>query len=487
VPTVIRDTLCPTKLSATLDNAASDACDGPAASSTSPRAAARFRAMLSRSITPLHATALVVGIIIGASIFVQPSVITGTVPTIGGVYSVWIASGILTLFGALIAAELASAYPHAGGVYVFLREAFSPAVGFLWGWAMFWTMHTGIIAVIAMVFARYAAFFFPVGDAGTRLFAVGAVIVLTAVNYVGVRQGSLVQTTLTIVKVAAVVAIIGLAFALGPRVPLAIPSAGFAATSGAPFTFSQFLLAVVAGLFAFGGWHMVTYAAEETRDPERTIPRALLVGVLIVTGCYIALNAAYFHVLRPDRIASSTRVAADAADAVLGRGGAAMMSAVVALSTFGALNGVILSGPRAYLAMARDRLLFAWAAAIHPRFRTPHRAILLQGAWAIVLVSTGTYRVLFTRVVYTEWIFFALMAVGLMRLRGRPSYAPAYRVWGYPIVPVVFILSSCYIVINQIVHDVNESMIGLLLVLAGLPIYFVWLRNPSLSTPQHAD
>jgi APA family basic amino acid/polyamine antiporter len=180
-------------------------------------------------------------------------------------------------------------------------------------------------------------------------------------------------------------------------------------------------------------------------------------------------------------------VAADAADAVLGRGGAAMMSAVVALSTFGALNGVILSGPRAYLAMARDRLLFAWAAAIHPRFRTPHRAILLQGAWAIVLVSTGTYRALFTRVVYTEWIFFALMAVGLMRLRRRPSYAPAYRVWGYPIVPIVFTISSLYIVINQVAHDVNESMIGLLLVLAGLPIYFIWLRNPSLPTEQHAD
>jgi APA family basic amino acid/polyamine antiporter len=446
--------------------------------------------MLSRSITALHATALVVGIIIGASIFVQPSVITGAVPTVEGVYAVWIVSGILTLFGALIAAELASAFPHAGGVYVFLREAFSPAIAFLWGWAMFWTMHTGIIAVIAMVFARYVAFFFPVGDTGLRLIAVAAVAALTTVNYVGVRQGSLVQTTLTILKVVAIAAIIVIAFAMGPRLPLAAPRLAQGVPpqpSSPPFTTSQFPLAVVAGLFAFGGWHMVTYAAEETKEPERTIPRALWVGVLVVTACYITLNAAYFHVLTPEKIAGSNRVAADAADAVLGTGGAALMSALVIVSTFGALNGVILSGPRAYLAMARDRLLVAWAAAIHPRFRTPHRAILLQGVWAAFLVSTGTYRVLFTRVVYTEWIFFALMAVGLIRLRARDSYEPPYRVWGYPYVPTIFVVSSAYIVVNQIIHDPKESAVGLLLVLAGLPIYYLWLRNPSPSTIQHAD
>jgi basic amino acid/polyamine antiporter, APA family len=444
--------------------------------------------MLSRSITALHATALVVGIIIGASIFVQPSVITGAVPTVEGVYAVWIVSGILTLFGALIAAELASAFPHAGGVYVFLREAFSPAVAFLWGWAMFWTMHTGIIAVIAMVFARYVAFFISVGDAGLRVIAVAAVAALTAVNYIGVRQGSLVQTTLTILKVAAIVGIIIVAYAIDPRPETPVATVGFPGGSrAAPITATQFPLAVVAGLFAFGGWHMVTYAAEETREPEKTIPRALFVGVLIVTACYVALNAAYFHVLTPDKIAASSRVAADAADAVLGTGGAAFMSLVVVVSTFGALNGVILSGPRAYLAMARDRLLVAWAAAIHPRFRTPHRAILLQGVWAAVLVSTGTYRALFTRVVYTEWIFFALMAVGLFRLRARQSYEPAYRVWGYPYVPTIFIASSAYIVVNQIVHDPKESAVGLLLVLAGLPIYYLWLRNPSPSTVQHAD
>jgi amino acid transporter len=439
--------------------------------------------MLSRSINQLDATALVVGIIIGASIFVQPSVITGAVPTVGGVFAVWLASGVLTLFGALIAAELASAYPHAGGVYVFLKESFSPAVGFLWGWAMFWTMHTGIIAVIATVFARYVTFFFPAGDFGARAIAVAAVVALTAVNYVGVRQGSVVQTTFTLLKVAAIVLIIAAAFALGPRVPVAPGQA-----TAASLTFSSFPPAIVAGLFAFGGWHMVTYAAEETRAPERTIPRALVAGVLLVTACYIALNAAYFHVLSPDRIAASSRVAADAADSVLGRGGAALMSAIVAVSTFGALNGVILSGPRAYLAMARDGLLASWAAAIHPRFHTPHRAILLQGIWAVILVSTGTYRALFTRVVYTEWIFFALMAAGLFRLRARGSYQPAYRVWGFPAVPIIFILASGFIVAHQLVTDAANAWTGLLFVAAGLPVYFVFFRKSSPSqTPRHAD
>jgi amino acid transporter len=439
--------------------------------------------MLSRSINQLDATALVVGIIIGASIFVQPSVITGAVPTVGGVFAVWLASGVLTLFGALIAAELASAYPHAGGVYVFLKESFSPAVGFLWGWAMFWTMHTGIIAVIATVFARYVTFFFPAGDFGARAIAVAAVVALTAVNYVGVRQGSVVQTTFTLLKVAAIVLIIAAAFALGPRVPVAPGQA-----TAASLTFSSFPPAIVAGLFAFGGWHMVTYAAEETRAPERTIPRALVAGVLLVTACYIALNAAYFHVLSPDRIAGSSRVAADAADSVLGRGGAALMSAIVAVSTFGALNGVILSGPRAYLAMARDGLLASWAAAIHPRFHTPHRAILLQGIWAVILVSTGTYRALFTRVVYTEWIFFALMAAGLFRLRARGSYQPAYRVWGFPAVPIIFILASGFIVAHQLVTDAVNAWTGFLFVAAGLPVYFVFFRKSSPSqTPRHAD
>ena len=437
--------------------------------------------MLRRSIGLLHATALVVGIILGASIFVQPSAITASVPALSAVYAVWIVAGVLTLFGALIAAELASAFPKAGGVYVFLSEGLSPGVAFLWGWAMFWTMHTGIIAAVAMIFARYVAFFVPVGDSGTKDIAIVAIALLSVVNYFGVRQGSIVQTTLTIIKVGAVVGLTVIAFALGPHAPLPAVVASTAVTSDS----HAFIAAIVAGLFAFGGWHMVTYAAEETIAPERTLPRALVLGVLIVTASYVALNAAYFHVLSPTVIATSTRVAADAADAVLGATGAAMVSAIVALSAAGALNGIILAGPRVYLAMARDGLLFTWVGAIHERHRTPHRAIGIQALWAVVLVLTGSYRALFTRVVYTEWIFFALMAVGLVLLRRRADYVPRFRVAGGAVIPIVFVLSSLYIVVDQVVAHPGESVTGLLLVAAGWPVYYFTVRGKS-HPPNHS-
>jgi APA family basic amino acid/polyamine antiporter len=432
--------------------------------------------VLKRSLGLVHATALVVGIIVGASIFVQPSAIAASVPQISAVNAVWVAAGLLTLLGALIAAELSTAYPRAGGVYVFLSEAFSPGVAFLWGWAMFWTMHTGIIAAVATVFARYVGYFVDVGDTGLRVIAVLAVAILSLVNYFGVKEGSIVQTSLTVVKLAAIVAITTIAFALGPQAPIPnpqslIPAAGSHAV----------IAAIVAGLFAFGGWHMVTYAAEETVDPERTLPRALVIGVVIVTACYLALNAAYFHVLPHDTIGSSTRVAADAAAAVVGSRGAAIVSLVVALSALGALNGIILAGPRVYLAMARDRLAPAWLGAIHETHRTPHRAILVQALWVAVLVSTGTYRALFTRVVYTEWIFFALMAAGLIALRRRATYVPRFRVPFHPLIPIVFIAASLYIVLDQVIARPAESLGGLLLVLVGWPVYFFTLRK---SRPQ---
>jgi basic amino acid/polyamine antiporter, APA family len=394
---------------------------------------------------------MVVGIIIGASIFVQPSEINRHVPTVSGVLSVWIAAGILTLFGALVCAQLSAAFPRTGGVYVFLTETLSPACGFLWGWAMFWSAHSGIIAASSVILARYVAYFIPLDDTGIRAVAIAAIVLFSFVNYLGVRQGSMLQTVVTISKVAAILVLLGMVVFLGS--PAASPSAALPPPA-APF--SEFVLAVSAALFAFGGWHMVTYTAGETRDPVRTIPRALLIGTLTVTALYVLLNAAYLYLLPINRVVSSPHVATDAAQAIAGPRGASLISALVILSTTGVLNGVILAGPRTYYAMAREGLAFRWLASLR-------HAILLQAVWSCILVATGTYRALFTRVIYTEWLFFALMAIGLMRLRGRLAF-----------VPVTFAIAAAIVAVIQIAADPLQAATGLLIVVLGLPVYHYW-------------
>ena len=414
---------------------------------------------------------MVVGIIIGASIFVQPSEINRHVPFVPGVLAVWIAAGVLTLFGSLVCAELSAAFPRTGGVYVFLKETLSPACGFLWGWAMFWSAHSGIIAASSVILARYVGFFVKLNDWGIRAVATAAILLLSFVNYLGVRQGSVLQTIVTISKVAVIAILLVMVFFLGPPAP--VPAAGLGA---AAVPFREFVLGVSAALFAFGGWHMVTYTAGETRDPERTIPRALLIGSFTVTACYVALNAAYLYLLPLDKVTSSTRVAADAAFAMAGARGASLISALVILSAVGVLNGVILAGPRTYFAMAADRLAFRWLSQVHPRFRTPGRAIVLQALWSCALVATGTYRDLFTRVIYTEWLFFALMTIGLIRLRRTPGHVPVYRAWGYPWVQLIFTVAAVVVAIVSILADPLKAAEGLALVVLGLPVYYLWVR-----------
>ncbi len=426
---------------------------------------------LRRAIRLPAATALVVGTIIGSSIFVQSSEITALVPSPGAVVLAWAAAGLLTLIGALVCAELASAFPQTGGVYVFLKEIYTPALGFLWGWAMLWTMHSGILAAVATVFARYAGYFVPMGDAATRGVAVGAIVALSAINYLGVRFGGGLQSAFTLVKVIAVAAIIALGWVLSD--PAAVAPVAPDVSIGA----GNFLLAVGAGLFAFGGWHMVTYTAEETVDPARTIPRSLLIGVVVVTVCYIGLNAVYLSVLSIDQVIASTRVAADTFDILLGAGGGSAISGLVMFSAFGALNGIVLAGPRVYYQMAQDGLWFKWAGQLHPTYQTPGRAILLQAVWSSVLVMTGTYRALFTRVIYTEWIFFALLAIGVILLRRRPGYRPGWRMPLVPWAPILFVLAAAAIVVNQVRADPADSAIGLLIVASGLPAYYFWTRR----------
>jgi len=410
---------------------------------------------------------MVVGIIVGSSIFVQPSEVSRAVPSFSGMLLVWVAAGALTWFGASVCAELASAFPETGGVYVFLREIFSPAAGFLWGWAMFWSMHSGIIAAIAMVFARYAATIVPMSDAAVRLTAVGGILMLSAINYAGVRPGSVVQTALTIAKIAAIAVLLAVLFGIGRLTPPA--AAGDVTASG-------FLRGLGAGLFAFGGWHMVTYAAGETRDADRTIPRALMLGTVVVVIVYLLLNAAYLLVLPFDRVLSSTHIAFDATRSVAGPAAASAISVLVIVSSLGAMSGIILAGPRVYLAMAADGLLFKWMGAVHPKYRSPFVAIVAQAIWSSVLVLTGTYGTIVARVIYTEWIFFGALALGALSLRRRSRRRPAFRAWGFPVTPVLFTAMCVALVVAQVASSPGSSLSGLALVAAGVPVYWLWSR-----------
>lgn len=447
-----------------------------------PPAAPARPAALVRSMGLVSASAIVAGTILGTSIFVQPSEITRLVPNIPGTIAAWLVAGLLTLCGAMVCAELASAFPDTGGVYIFLNNGISRSAGFLWGWAMFWCMHSGIIAAIAVIVARYVAFFVPLGDAGIRAVAIAGILGLSVINYLGVRQGSAVQVALTVAKVFAIVLIFVFVFAFAPSAahPSAMAPVTKVASLGALPSYRDFFLAVAAGLFAYGGWHMVTYTAGETREAARNIPRSLWIGIFVVTLCYLSLNAAYFHVLPISQIVASPRVAADAASALAGRSGAAIVSALVIISGLGSLNGIILAGPRVYFAMSRDGLAFRWLGAIHSARQTPYAAIAAQAVVSSVLVATDTYRALFTRVVNTEWLFFALMTLGLFRLRRQAAekgYAPAFRSWGYPVVPALFIAVCAAVLASQFADQPSDSFLGLCIVLSGLPVYYLWAKK----------
>src|SRR5438270_1153373 len=431
---------------------------------------------LRRSMGLAAATSMVVGIIVGASIFVQPSEVTRLVPNRSGVILAWLVSGVLTLCAALVCAELARLFPNTGGVYVFLKEVYSPALGFLWGWTMFFVMHSGILAAIAVVLARYLGYFFGFGDTGIRLLAMAAILLVSFIQYLGVKPGSAVQVILTAAKICAVALLCALIFMFGKAAHHDV-----IASADQPVHFASFGLAVAAGLFAFGGWHMVSYSAGETRNPERTIPRALIVGVLFVTASYTLLNAAYVYVMPLGSVAASTRVAADAMERVLGPAGAKVITFVIIISALGSLNGIALAGPRVYYAMAQDGLAFRWLGALHPKRQTPYLAIAAQAVWSCVLAATNSYRALFSRVIYTEWLFFALLAAGVFLLHRRGQYKPRFLAFVYPLLPAVSFLTSAAIAINQIWAAPRDSFVGLGLLLLGLPVYFFWARHNTIS------
>ncbi|MBI4874792.1 MAG: amino acid permease [Acidobacteria bacterium] len=449
---------------------------------------------LRRDLGPWAASAVVVGTIIGSGIFLVPKTMILRVGSPEMVFLVWVLGGVLSLFGALSYAELAAALPETGGEYTYLREAYGPVWGFLYGWATFWVARGGSIATLASGFFYYLANFYPgleavwaylplpIGPGGGPLelrygqFAAVAVILLLAgVNYVGVRFSGGVQVAATAVKIALIAGIVAIGFGSGQgsaaNYTSSVPSAGGVA---------GFFAAMVAALWAYDGWNNVNMVAGEVRNPKKNLAVALIAGTLIVIAVYILTNLAYFYVLSGSEVAASDRVAAAMMRRVLGARGAAAVSVAAMISIFAALNGSILSGSRVPYALARDGYFFRPVARVHPRYRTPGVSILLLSGWASLVTLSGRYEQLFTYVIFASWIFYGMAAGAVLVLRKkRPDLDRPYRTLGYPFVPVLFVLASLALTISTLIDSPRESLLGLGLIFAGLPFYFHWKRRNS--------
>jgi APA family basic amino acid/polyamine antiporter len=418
---------------------------------------------------------IVVGGVIGSGIFLVPKDIAAAVGSPLLIMAVWVVGGLLSLFGALTFAELGAAYPQAGGMYIYLREAFGPLLSFLFGWTLFLVIDSGAIATLAVAFSfKYLPYFFPISPAGTKLIAAGLIAFLVLVNILGTRWGANLQNLLTIIKFAALVGVCGAVFLFAPGNPRHW-------VEPAPQAFSLDLLsafgvAMIASLWAYKGWESATYSAGETKRPERNIPLGLVAGTFIIIGIYIVANLAYLYVFPAGEIAQSDRIAAQAMNKAIGPLGAGIVALVILFSITGAANQNFLCSPRVYYAMARDGLFFKQVAAVHRRFLTPHVSILVIGAWSVVLVLFfGTFERLFTYVIFGQWIFFGLTGAAVMVLRvKKPDLPRPYKTFGYPVIPLIFILSAALIALNALRGSPRDTLIGLLVIFLGVPIYFLF-------------
>ena len=430
---------------------------------------------LRRELGVFDATMAVVGGIIGAGIFINPYLVAQRLPTGPWILAAWVFGGAVALAGAFAFAELAALYPSAGGEYAYLREAYHPVVAFLFGWASLVMIQGGGLAAVGVTFAQYLLRFAG-GSGDPRPLATAAVMLVALVNYAGVKLGSRVLNVLVILKIGALaILIFGGLFLLRGAPPLPPPAAAVSRPSASVLAFGAALVPI---LFSYGGWQSANTLAEEIRDPRRTLPRALFAGTLIVLAVYVSVNAVYLAALGRDGLAATATPAADAARRLFGTGVDRWLAAAIAVSAFGFMNLTLLGPTRISYAMARDGVFWPGLSFLHPRFGTPHRAILLQALWAVGLLWTGTYGGLVDSVVFADWIFFGLTVAAVLFLRRRvpPERRPpgAYLSPGYPALPLLF-LGACVLVLAGVIRsNPIRSGIGALLLLAGLPIYLAY-------------
>ncbi len=410
------------------------------------------------------------GSCIGSGIFLTPSQIAGHLPAPLLILLVWGLGGVITLMGALTFAELGAMFPQAGGVYVYLKEAFGDLFGFLYGWVYLVVITSGANAALSIACAYYLAFILPLNETGIKITAIVALVVVTAVNILRVKAAEIFTNVFTGLKLLGIAAVIGIGLFFG-RAECSLLDTGGAAS--ADNLISALGLALIGVLWSYGGWQHASFVAGEARDARRMIPRAMITGALVVAVVYLLTNLAYLLLLSVDDIASSQSLAADAVSTIIPFGGV-LIALLIAISTFGTLGIYTLSAPRIYYAMARDGLFFKKLAWVHPRFRTPVNAILVQSSWAVVLLLFwGTFEDLITYVVFTDWVFFGLTAVGIFILRRKyPDFPRPYKTLGYPVVPLIFISITFLFVINSLVEKPLHAWSGLVLMLMALPVYF---------------
>jgi APA family basic amino acid/polyamine antiporter len=417
---------------------------------------------------------IVVGTVVGSGIFIVPAtVLQQTGGTIGPALLVWFVAGILSLLGALTYGELGAMDPEAGGIYVYIRDAFGEMPAFLYGWTLFFVISSGSVATLAVATTEYLGQIIPLSHLGGKVAALAIVALVAMVNVLGTKKSAVMQDWTTLVKVTAIVLL---------SLVMLVVGTGFSHVSGhvwpeslQPSLLSGIGLAVVGVLWAYEGWQYVTFSAGETRDPQRTFPRGIVLGTTLIIAIYMLANLAYIAALGPEAATSSSRIAADAANATLGPITAKLIAAMIVLSMFTAANGLTLTAPRVYYAMARDGIFFRRLAEIHPRFGTPAFAVMASSVWAMLLAATGTFTVLLTYVVFTGWIFYALGALSIFSYRRKRSHAVTpFRVPGYPVTPLVFVLASATIVINTLVTQPGIALRGVGVVAIGVPAFYIW-------------
>jgi len=444
----------------------------------------RWGERLPRKLGLWSAVAVLVGSTIGSGIFRTPAVVAERIDELWLFGLAWVLGGIVALSGALTYAELAAMYPRTGGIYVYVREAFGRLPAFLFGWTELVVLRPAAYGAIAIVSASYL--WRLVGVDGTaavlgpltlaQLTAAVLIVIVAVVNYRGIELGAVVQNVSTMLKVAALLVLVGLGFVLAPDA--SVEAASSAANVPGVSTVSAFGLAMVAVLWSYDGWADVGFVSGEVRDPQRALPRALLLGTASIVVLYLAINAVYLHVVPLRAMPGSPLIAADVAAACLGNVGVVFVSAAVAISTFGTLNGAMMTGPRVFFAMAEDGLFFRGLARVQPRFGTPGGAIVLSAALGVVFVSIRTFAQLADQFIIGIWPFYALgVAATFVLRRRRPDAERPYRTWGYPIVPMVFLAATLFLLGNYLITETLAFSVNVAVLAAGVPVYYAWSRR----------